>query len=419
MRRHLILGTVLTVCASAAPALIATGSAAAPAPQTCSPVSTKPVHAGNVPSPQRVLGFRWAPARRPTRRSGRTCPRSTGPATKSSPARIAHSWQDRPLRYALVGSAHTMRPLPQVQRNLAAIRDPGTSAARAADLIRSTPDVLWITANVHGNEPSGGDAVLQLLYDLADRSDCVVRTILANSLVGLIPTQNPDGRAANTRTNSYAFDMNRDWFARTQPETSGKLDLLWKYPPQLYVDEHEMGGDELLLPAGLPTRSTTRRRTRPTTRSRTCTAMRTRRRSRPRDIRFETYKSGYDLFYQGYGDTVPTTRVRRCGHDLRAGRRGLVLGAGPAPLHERPGLAVHRSAAPDPRAYRLARHLRPGAERGAAVPAGEERHLQSGTPSAAAGARHPGVRLLPARPAAARPAWSCAGCNWRTCRSSG
>ena len=42
--------------------------------------------------------------------------------------------------------------------------------------------------------------------------------------------------------------MNRDWFAQTQPETAGKLALLWKYPPQLFVDEHEMGGTNYFFP---------------------------------------------------------------------------------------------------------------------------------------------------------------------------
>jgi len=60
--------------------------------------------------------------------------------------------------------------------------------------------------------------LLKLLYQLADRNDCVSQAILGNTLVGLIPSQNPDGRANNVRTNAHAFDMNRDWFARTQPE---------------------------------------------------------------------------------------------------------------------------------------------------------------------------------------------------------
>ena len=64
-----------------------------------------------------------------------------------------------------------------------------------------------------------------------------------------MPTQNPDGRDANRRQNEYGFDLNRDWFARTQPETDGKIELLRTYPPQVFVDAHEMGGRRVLLPA--------------------------------------------------------------------------------------------------------------------------------------------------------------------------
>ena len=42
--------------------------------------------------------------------------------------------------------------------------------------------------------------------------------------------------------------MNRDWFARTQPETDGKLEILRKYPPMLYVDAHEFGLSNYFFP---------------------------------------------------------------------------------------------------------------------------------------------------------------------------
>jgi hypothetical protein len=102
--------------------------------------------------------------------------------------------------------------------------------------------------NVHGGEESPTDAELRVLYELADRDDCGARQILDNTLVGIIPTQNPDGREANTRQIAYGFDMNRDWFARTQPETDTKLELLRQYPGVLFVDAHEMGANHYFFP---------------------------------------------------------------------------------------------------------------------------------------------------------------------------
>ena len=49
------------------------------------------------------------------------------------------------------------------------------------------------------------------------------------------------GRAG--RTNHYLFDLNRDWFILTQPETLGRIDALLEWYPVAYVDAHEMGSD--------------------------------------------------------------------------------------------------------------------------------------------------------------------------------
>ena len=118
------------------------------------------------------------------------------------------------------------------------------SPARA----RTTPVVLWLMGNVHGDEESATDAELRVLHELADRDDCAATQVLDNAVVGIIPTQNPDGREADTRQNSYGFDMNRDWFARTQVETDTKLELLRRYPGVLYVDAHEMGANHYFFP---------------------------------------------------------------------------------------------------------------------------------------------------------------------------
>jgi len=45
------------------------------------------------------------------------------------------------------------------------------------------------------------------------------------------------------RTNHYYFDLNRDWFALTQPETRGRIKILLEWYPQVMADLHEMGGN--------------------------------------------------------------------------------------------------------------------------------------------------------------------------------
>ena len=45
------------------------------------------------------------------------------------------------------------------------------------------------------------------------------------------------------RSNHYLFDMNRDWFAQSQPETRGRIKIGLEFQPQITVDLHEQGGD--------------------------------------------------------------------------------------------------------------------------------------------------------------------------------
>ena len=137
--------------------------------------------------------------------------------------------------------------------------------------MRELPVVTWLSHGVHGNEISSSDAALFEAYHLlASQGDADVDTVLRESLVLIDPMQNPDGRARfifqnlqgraampdptpynaehdepwpGGRSNHYLFDMNRDWFAQTQPETRGRITLAREYWPHVTVDLHEQGGD--------------------------------------------------------------------------------------------------------------------------------------------------------------------------------
>ncbi len=284
----------------------------------CDPITTKPHFRGTVPSPDQVLGYELGKREATNKEIGHYWRVADRSSRRVVTGVYAHSWQGRPLRYALVGNPSTLHRLPQIRRDLDRLRDPSTPDRQAAAIIRRTPPILWIGANVHGNEPSGGDAVVKLLHELADSSDCVARGILNHAIVGLIPVQNPDGRAHDRRYNGYAFDMNRDGLVGTQPEVSGRLRLLWKYPPQLFVDEHEnSSGTYFFPPDADPIYHET-----PNGLYREVEQMYGPANSRAfkaRGWRYETWNSGYDFFAQVYGDTVPTTQMGAVGMTFEQG----------------------------------------------------------------------------------------------------
>jgi hypothetical protein len=197
--------------------------------------------------------------------------------TASAPARAAlveyaRSWEGRPLHVLVIGAPERMGQLDRIKSGIRQLADPRTLSASEADrLIKELPVVTCLMYAVHGNEISGPDAALALAYHLlAAQGDATVDTILSQSIVLIDPLENPDGRARfvyqtllgraaqpdpeprsaehdepwpGGRSNHYLFDMNRDWFAQTQPETRGRTRLYLDWFPQVVVDLHEMGGD--------------------------------------------------------------------------------------------------------------------------------------------------------------------------------
>lgn len=182
------------------------------------------------------------------------------------------SWEGRKLVYAIVASDANFQRLDEIRGAVQRLADPRrTPEPDARRLMANLPAVIWLGYGVHGNEISSPDAALLTAYHLlAARNNKMVDEILANVVVLLDPTQNPDGRdrfvhnfeqsegleadpspvAAEHnepwpggRTNHYYFDMNRDWFALTQPETRGRIKALLDWYPLVFVDLHEMGSD--------------------------------------------------------------------------------------------------------------------------------------------------------------------------------
>jgi hypothetical protein len=146
-----------------------------------------------------------------------------------------------------------------------------------------TPVILWMGYSVHGNEPSGANAVPLFLYHLAAAQGPEIDALLAKSVMIVEPVINPDGldrfaHWTNTlkgrnpspdpnerehnetwpggRTNYYTFDLNRDWMPVQHPESRQRLTHYHRWKPNVVTDYHEMGTNAtFFFQPGIPSRN--------------------------------------------------------------------------------------------------------------------------------------------------------------------
>ena len=226
-----------------------------------------------IPSIEQVLGY--APGERITWH--RDAIRYFEALADAAPGRVqlveyGRTWEDRVLIYAVLSAQENLARIEDIKAGMQSLTDPRrTSADAAADIIADQPAITWLSYGVHGNEISSTDAAMLTAYHLlASRGDDRVADIMQDTVVIIDPMQNPDGRdrfiqsftsavglrpdsdrlAAEHdepwpggRTNHYLFDMNRDWFIMTQPETQGRIAAIQEWYPVVFVDLHEMGSD--------------------------------------------------------------------------------------------------------------------------------------------------------------------------------
>jgi len=266
--------------------------------------------------------------------------------------RTGETWEGRPTVMLVIGSAERMARLDAVKADLRRLADPrALEDGEAERLIETLPVVTALIHGVHGNEiSSSGAAMAEAYHLLAAEGDGTVDLILRESLVLIDPMQNPDGRARfvfqNTmgrarwedaapaaaehdepwpggRVNHYLFDLNRDWFAQTQPETRGRVAALLDFMPHVVVDLHEMSGNSTYFfpPNAIPGNTWT------TDEQRALTDVFGAANAASFDERGFAYfnRDTYDAFYPGYGVSWPMAQGAIGATYEQASARGLVL----------------------------------------------------------------------------------------------
>src|SRR5215216_5941115 len=148
--------------------------------------------------------------------------------------------------------------LVEINRRLADPR--GLSEAEAEKLAAEGKPFYFIYATIHSTEVSNGQAIINIVHRLATENTPQIKEILDNSVVLMVPSQNPDGqvlvidhwyKTKGTNQNrvypdlyhKYAgHDDNRDWFMFTQKETRLMIEKVQNaYKPAITHDMHQQG----------------------------------------------------------------------------------------------------------------------------------------------------------------------------------
>jgi len=232
----------------------------------------------NVPRPSAVLGYEvgeWHVRPDQLNAYMRAVAASSPRVTVS-----VQGWthEQRPQLLLAITSPRNHARLEEIREQRRGLVDPRLPAPELEEL----PVVIWLGYSIHGNEPSGANASMLMVYHLAASRSDVVAEQLERAVILLDPSLNPDGIGrfahwANTnrgmvlnpdpghrehrepwpggRTNHYWFDLNRDWLLLQHPESQARI-ATWKaWQPNLVGDFHEMGSNStFFFQPGVPSR---------------------------------------------------------------------------------------------------------------------------------------------------------------------
>ena len=163
------------------------------------------------------------------------------------------------VKFSAAANLERLDRLVEINHRLADSR--GLSEPEAQSWAQEGVPFYFLYATIHSTEVGNGQTIIKIAHRLATEDSPEIREILDNTVVLLVPSQNPDGQVLvvdhwyQTKDTPYArtypdlyhrytgHDDNRDWFMFTQKETRLAINVHRDYKPQLTHDMHQMGSN--------------------------------------------------------------------------------------------------------------------------------------------------------------------------------
>jgi len=221
--------------------------------------------AGSIPTPEDFLGFRIG-ADKKLARWDKMVEYFDRVAENSDRVRVhdlGKSTSGNRFIFLEIAAPETLQNIDRykrLQRKLYFQGGAPTDAERE-EIFRDGKAVVVITCNVHATEIGSSQMVLEYVYHLATDNSPRTKHILANTILLLVPSLNPDGQIMITDWYNknvdtpfepsplpwpyhpyIGHDNNRDMYMFTQKESQLTAQLLWHdWFPSIWLDEHQQG----------------------------------------------------------------------------------------------------------------------------------------------------------------------------------
>ena len=219
-----------------------------------------------IPSPASILGFEPGADRHLP--SWKQVTEYFTALDKASPRVSVHvlgkTTLGRPFIVAFISDSATIANLPRYREIQRKLMDPRLQRPGERErLLEQGKNIILITSSIHSTEVGGFTSPLVIAERLARGDTPEAKQILANTIIMLVPSQNPDGvdivgdwyratlgtKAEGTQPPELyhhytGHDNNRDWYAFTQVETQYTVDSLYTpWDPEIVNDIHQQGGN--------------------------------------------------------------------------------------------------------------------------------------------------------------------------------